>query len=89
LPNEADLFQARLGGVSVLGQDRQTGSKAVNLLIQDAQRRPFDGLGKPEPLRHQLAGFWSRRISGEHRFVYPVEGDDLLIAQLRFHYNDV
>jgi len=57
LPNEADLFQARLGGVSVLGQDRQTGSKAVNLLIQDAQRRPFDGLGKPEPLRHQLAGF--------------------------------
>jgi toxin YoeB len=60
--------------------------KRINLLIQDAQRTPFEGLGKPEPLRHQLSGFWSRRISGEHRFVYAVENDDLLIAQLRYHY---
>ncbi len=60
--------------------------KRINLLIQDAARNPFEGLGKPEPLRHQLAGFWSRRITGEHRFVYAVEGGDLLIAQLRFHY---
>ena len=60
--------------------------KRVNLLIRDARRNPFEGLGKPEPLRHQLAGFWSRRISGEHRFVYAVEDEDLLIAQLRFHY---
>ena len=60
--------------------------KRINLLIQDAARNPFEGLGKPEPLRHQLAGFWSRRITGEHRFVHAVEGDDLLIAQLRFHY---
>lgn len=60
--------------------------KRINLLIQDATRTPFEGLGKPEPLRHQLAGFWSRRITGEHRFVYAVEGGDLLIAQLRFHY---
>jgi toxin YoeB len=60
--------------------------KRINLLIEDTRRNPFEGLGKPEPLRHQLAGFWSRRISGEHRFVYAVEGDDLLIAQLRFHY---
>lgn len=57
-----------------------------NLLIQYTLRSPFDGLGKPEPLRHQLAGFWSRRITAEHRFVHAVEGDDLLIAQLRFHY---
>lgn len=60
--------------------------KRINLLIQDAARTPFEGLGKPEPLRHQLAGFWSRRITAEHRFVYTIEGEDLLIAQLRFHY---
>jgi len=60
--------------------------KRINLLIQETRRTPFEGLGKPEPLRHQLAGFWSRRISAEHRFVYAVEDDDLLIAQLRFHY---
>ena len=67
--------------------DKQT-VKRINLLIQDAQRTPFEGLGKPEPLRHNLAGFWSRRITGEHRFVYAREGEDLLIAQLRFHYED-
>ena len=60
--------------------------KRINLLIQDAQRNPFEGLGKPEPLRYQFSGFWSRRISGEHRFVYAVEDEDLLIAQLRYHY---
>ena len=60
--------------------------KRINLLIQDAQRTPFEGLGKPEPLRHQLGGFWSRRITGEHRLVYAVEDNDLLIAQLRYHY---
>lgn len=60
--------------------------KRINLLIQDAARNPFEGLGKPEALRHQLAGFWSRRITAEHRFVYTIEGEDLLIAQLRFHY---
>ena len=60
--------------------------KRINLLIQDTVRSPFEGLGKPAPLRHHLAGFWSRRITAEHRFVYAVEGEDLLIAQLRFHY---
>ena len=60
--------------------------KRINLLIQDALRNPFEGLGKPEPLRYQFSGFWSRRISGEHRFVYAVEDEDLLIAQLRYHY---
>jgi toxin YoeB len=70
-----------------LKTDKQT-IKRINLLIQDAHRTPFEGLGKPEPLRHNLAGFWSRRITGEHRFVYASEGNDLLIAQLRFHYED-
>jgi len=60
--------------------------KRINLLIRDTVRSPFEGLGKPQPLRYQLGGFWSRRITAEHRFVYAVEGDDLLIAQIRFHY---
>ena len=65
--------------------DRQM-LKRINQLIQEISRDPFSGVGKPEPLRHQLAGFWSRRITAEHRMVYAVENDDLLIAQLRYHY---
>ncbi|MGH8019559.1 MAG: Txe/YoeB family addiction module toxin [Opitutaceae bacterium] len=60
--------------------------KRINLLIKDAVRNPTDGIGKPEPLRHALAGYWSRRITDEHRFVYKVAGDQLWIAQLRYHY---
>lgn len=58
----------------------------INKLIQEVQREPFSGIGKPEPLKHALAGFWSRRITDEHRIVYRVDGSDLQIAQLRFHY---
>ena len=58
----------------------------INKLVQEVRREPFSGVGKPEPLRHALAGFWSRRITDEHRMVYRVEGDQLLIAQLRYHY---
>ena len=58
----------------------------INKLIRETQREPFEGVGKPEALKHALSGFWSRRITDEHRVVYRVEGDDLLIAQLRFHY---
>lgn len=58
----------------------------INKLIKEVQRDPFVGVGKPEPLRHALAGFWSRRITEEHRLVYRVEGKSLEIAQLRFHY---
>ncbi len=60
--------------------------KRIHLLIKDAIRKPTDGIGKPEPLRHALAGYWSRRITEEHRFIYKVIGDDLRIAQLRYHY---
>ncbi|MEO6624560.1 MAG: Txe/YoeB family addiction module toxin [Burkholderiaceae bacterium] len=66
-------------------QDRKV-LERVNKLIQEVRREPFSGVGKPEPLRHALAGFWSRRITDEHRMVYRVEGDQLLIAQLRYHY---
>ncbi len=58
----------------------------INKLIRETQREPFSGVGKPEALKHALSGFWSRRITDEHRIIYRVEGDALLIAQLRFHY---
>ncbi len=58
----------------------------INKLIKEIQRQPFEGVGKPEPLKHGFAGYWSRRINDEHRIVYKVAGDALLIAQLRYHY---
>jgi len=60
--------------------------KRINALIKDIQRNPFEGIGKPEPLKHALSGFWSRRINDEHRIVYKVIEDNILIAQLRYHY---
>lgn len=62
--------------------------KRINQLIRDIQRDPFDGIGKPEPLRHDLAGLWSRRIDDEHRLVYNVEGDNVIIVQCRYHYGE-
>lgn len=58
----------------------------INKLIKETQREPFGGVGKPEPLKHGLAGYWSRRINEEHRMIYKVTDDALLIAQLRYHY---
>ena len=58
----------------------------LNGLIKECARTPFQGTGKPEPLRGDLSGWWSRRVTQEHRLVYRVEGDDLLIAQGRYHY---
>lgn len=59
----------------------------INELLKDIARQPFDGIGKPEPLKHQLAGFWSRRIDEEHRLIYTVQNDEILIAKCRFHYD--
>lgn len=58
----------------------------INRLIRETKREPFEGIGKPEPLKHSLAGYWSRRITEEDRMVYKVTEDALLIAQLRYHY---
>jgi len=58
----------------------------INSLIKEIQRSPFEGTGKPEPLKHALAGYWSRRINDEHRLVYKVTPDAILISQLRYHY---
>lgn len=60
--------------------------KRINLLIQEISRDPFVGVGKPEPLKHHLSGYWSRRINTEHRIVYKVEAQAVYIAQLRYHY---
>ena len=60
--------------------------KRINALLKEIARDPFKGTGKPEPLRHALAGYWSRRITGEHRIVYKAKGKNLYIAQLRYHY---
>jgi len=60
--------------------------KKINQLIKETQRTPFVGTGKPEPLKHQLQGCWSRRINGEHRLIYEVSSDSLKIIGCRFHY---
>lgn len=60
--------------------------KRINKLIKDIQRNKYEGLGKPEALRHNLSGFWSRRITNEHRIGYKIENNSILIAQLRYHY---
>ena len=65
--------------------DRAT-IKRINMLLKEIQRSPFEGIGKPEPLKHNLSGFWSRRIDEEHRLVYSVQDDTILIAQCRYHY---
>jgi toxin YoeB len=68
---------------------QSTDAKAVRRihdLIKDASRNPFSGIGKPEPTRFGYAGYWSRRITEEHRMVYKMEGGSIIIAQLRYHY---
>ena len=68
------------------GQDRKT-LRRINGLIQDTMRSPFAGIGKPEPLRENLSGYWSRRIDETHRLVYTVDGSDLAIVACRYHYD--
>ena len=60
--------------------------KRINLLIKDMMRDPYRGMGKPEPLRHALQGYWSRRLPSEHRIIYRKASNQILIAQLRYHY---
>jgi toxin YoeB len=61
-------------------------AKKLSALVKDIVRTPFIGLGKPEPLKHELAGYWSRRITDEHRLVYKVEADTIVIVSCKFHY---
>lgn len=66
-------------------QDKKT-LKRINLLIRDAMRSPFEGIGKPEALRENLSGFWSRRIDETNRLIYAVDGIDLVVIACRYHY---
>ncbi|MDQ1351545.1 MAG: toxin YoeB [Acidobacteriota bacterium] len=66
-------------------QDKKT-LKRINKLIDDAKRHPFDGIGKPEPLRENLSGFWSRRIDDTNRLVYAVNNEFLTVISCRYHY---
>jgi toxin YoeB len=61
--------------------------KRINRLIDDVLRDPFSGIGKPEPLKHAFAGAWSRRITDEHRLVYLIDGEDVVVFQARYHYS--
>lgn len=61
--------------------------KRINELLKDISRTPYSGLGKPEPLKHKYRGYWSRRINDEHRLIYQIRGDEILIAKCRFHYD--
>lgn len=67
-------------------QDKKT-LKRINALIKDCQRSPFVGIGKPEPLKYQLAGYWSRRIDETNRLVYAFDNDTLTIISCRYHYD--
>ena len=60
--------------------------KKIVQIIKDILRTPFEGIGKPEPLKHSLAGYWSRRINGEHRIVYKATSDSIFIVSCRYHY---
>jgi toxin YoeB len=60
--------------------------KKINELVKDCQRSPFEGVGKPEPLRGDLAGSWSRRITNEHRLIYVVSDNEIRVAACRYHY---
>jgi len=61
--------------------------KRINSLLKDISRTPYAGIGKPEPLKHKYSGFWSRRIDAEHRLIYKIKDDAILIAKCRFHYD--
>jgi toxin YoeB len=67
-------------------QDRRT-RKRINTLIKDIQRNGDEGIGKPEPLKHGFSGYWSRRITDEHRLVYKITDEDLRIAACRYHHS--
>ncbi len=61
--------------------------KIINDLLNDIARNPYDGIGKPEPLKHQYKGFWSRRIDAEHRLIYKCQDNEIYIVKCRFHYD--
>jgi toxin YoeB len=61
--------------------------RRINILLKDISRNPFEGIRKPEPLKHKYSGYWSRRIDNEHRLIYKIDKEEIIIAKCRFHYD--
>ncbi|KLL11217.1 Txe/YoeB family addiction module toxin [Protofrankia coriariae] len=80
------VFTARAWADYASWADDRKMLRRINRLIEESARDPAVGIGKPEPLAQNLSGYWSRRITEEHRLVYQVRGDDLVIVQVRYHY---
>lgn len=83
---ETGLHSSGVGGLRTLADRRSEDPQAVNRLIDDTLRDPYEGIGKPEPLKHALAGAWSRRITDEHRLVYLPRDGEVVVLQARYHY---
>lgn len=77
-----------MGRLPLLADSRQKMLKRINQLVKDIRRNPFEGIGKPEPLKGNLTGFWSRRIDDEHRLVYMVEDNRIIIISCKGHYTN-
>jgi len=84
--NETHFFQYNCANFLYWQKTDQSMITRINRLIKDIHREPNTGIGKPEPLKHSLSGYWSRRINDDYRIVYKVLGDQIFIAQLRYHY---
>lgn len=76
-----------MGRLLLLAKSRQKNIKKINQLLNDIKRHNFTGIGKPEPLKNELSGFWSRRIDGKNRIVYKIENDIIQIIQCKGHYD--
>ncbi len=87
MTNEIRFHQTFLGRLSFLVKKDKQKLKRINELLKDISRNPYEVIGKPEPLKFNYAGFWSRRMDEEHRLIYRVVDDEIQIAKRRFHYD--
>ena len=78
-----------MGWISFLAKNDKHKINKINELLKDISRSPYEGIGKPEALKFNSAGYWSRRIDEEHRLIYKVEQDEIIIYKCRFHYDQV
>ncbi|QFY88311.1 Txe/YoeB family addiction module toxin [Magnetovirga frankeli] len=86
MPRKISFLPQAFADFNYWGQVDRKVQKKIVALLQEIDRTPFAGTGKPEPLKHQLQGFWSRRITQEHRLVYQVSEDEISVFSCRLHY---
>lgn len=84
--NAAQVYRRCLGRLLLLANSGQENTKRINKLIKDIQRDPFTGIGKPEPLKYDYQGAWSRRIDAENRLIYMMDGDSVAFLSFKDHY---